>query len=62
VMILRLAASREVPPWQVVLSLAVLAAAVPATMWAAAKIFRTGVLMYGKPPKLREMLRWVKYR
>jgi ABC-2 type transport system permease protein len=62
VMILRLAASRAVPAWQVVLSLAVLAAAVPVTMWAAAKVFRTGVLMYGKPPKLREMFRWMRYR
>ncbi len=62
VMIMRLAASREVPVWQVVLSLVLLAAAVPATMWAAAKIFRVGVLMYGKPPKLRELVRWLRYR
>lgn len=62
VMILRLAASREVPVWQTVLSLALLAAAVPATMWAAAKVFRVGVLMYGKPPKLRELVRWLGYR
>jgi ABC-2 type transport system permease protein len=62
VMVMRLAVSPEVPVWQVVLSLLVLAAAVPVTMWAASKIFRTGVLMYGKPPKLREMLKWLRYK
>ena len=30
------------------------------TFWGAAKIFRVGVLMTGKPPKLREILRWLK--
>ena len=29
-------------------------------VWAAAKIFRTGILLYGKPPKLLEILRWVR--
>ena len=62
IMVLRLAASREVPVWQIALSLLVLAAAVPAMMWVAAKIFRTGVLMYGKPPKIREMIRWLRYK
>jgi hypothetical protein len=31
-------------------------------MWAAAKIFRTGILMYGKRPGLREVGRWLKQR
>ena len=29
-------------------------------MWAAAKIFRVGILMTGKPPKVRDMLRWIR--
>ena len=29
-------------------------------VWFAAKIFRVGLLMYGKPPSLGEILRWVK--
>jgi ABC-2 type transport system permease protein len=29
------------------------------TMWIAAKIFRTGILMYGKRPTPREVLRWL---
>ena len=62
VMILRLAVTRDVPLWQTALSLGLLAAAVPATMWAASKIFRTGVLMYGKPPKLRELVKWLRYK
>jgi ABC-2 type transport system permease protein len=49
------------PPWlEIVISLALLAAAAPCMVWAAAKIFRTGVLLYGKAPKLGELLRWVR--
>ncbi len=33
---------------------------VAAAMWAAAKVFRIGVLMTGKPPKLTEILRWIR--
>ena len=29
-------------------------------MWAAAKVFRIGVLLTGKPPKIREIFRWIK--
>ena len=60
VMILRIAAWPEIPLFQIVSSIAVLALSVPLVMWAAAKVFRTGILMYGKPPTLRELLRWVR--
>jgi ABC-2 type transport system permease protein len=30
--------------------------------WLAAKIFRVGILMYGKPPKFAEILRWIRYK
>ena len=60
VMILRIAIL-PTPPWlEVAVSLLLLAASVPCVAWAAAKIFRTGVLLYGKPPKLGEILRWVR--
>ncbi|MBM4046867.1 MAG: ABC transporter permease [Planctomycetes bacterium] len=60
IMMLRLAASPKVPTAQIIGSILVLAASVPLAIWAAAKIFRVGVLMYGKPPSLRELLRWLR--
>jgi len=61
VMILRLAAHPDLPLFQVVASILLLVVSVPLVMWAAAKIFRTGILMYGKPPSLKEIVRWVRY-
>ncbi|MBN2294606.1 MAG: ABC transporter permease [Pirellulales bacterium] len=60
VMILRLAARPDIAPLQIFASIALLAASVPVVMWASAKIFRTGILMYGKPASLRELCRWVR--
>jgi ABC-2 type transport system permease protein len=61
VMVMRLAASSEgVPSWQVALSIGVGLAAVCAAAWAAAKIFRIGVLMYGKPPNFGTLIKWVR--
>lgn len=61
IMVLRICADPDTPAWQIVTTLALLWAAVGATVWAAGKVFRTGVLMYGKPPSLRELLHWVRY-
>lgn len=60
VMVLRVCADPDTPVWQIVTSLAALWGGVGAAIWAAGKIFRVGVLMYGKPPSLRELLRWVR--
>ncbi len=60
VMILRIAVLPSPPWWDVAGSLLILGGSVPLIVWAAARIFRTGVLMYGKPPKLGEILRWVR--
>jgi ABC-2 type transport system permease protein len=60
VMILRLSAGFEVPMAEVLGSIVLLAAAVLATMWVAAKVFRTGILMYGKRPSLLEVARWLR--
>jgi ABC-2 type transport system permease protein len=38
----------------------VLLAAIVLTVWLAARIFRVGVLLYGKPPALREVARWLR--
>jgi ABC-2 type transport system permease protein len=48
-------------PLDVVISLAVLAAATVLIARAAAKIYRIGVLMYGKRPTVQELLRWLRY-
>ena len=61
VMILRICADPATPLWQIVTTLAVLWGSVLVAIWAAGKIFRVGVLMYGKPPSLRELVRWVRY-
>jgi ABC-2 type transport system permease protein len=62
VTVLRLASPEPTPAWQVALALAIGVGSVAAAIRAAAKIFRVGVLMYGKPPTLRTMLRWARER
>jgi ABC-2 type transport system permease protein len=47
-----------VPWWQLGLSMALLILGFIFTVWFAAKIYRTGILMYGKKPSWKEMLRW----
>ncbi|OHB66996.1 MAG: hypothetical protein A2Y77_05645 [Planctomycetes bacterium RBG_13_62_9] len=62
VMILRLSSGADVWSGEVVLSILALTAGVLATVWAAAKVFRTGILLYGKRPGPREILHWLKER
>ncbi len=47
-----------VPWWQLGLSMAFLIAGFLFTTWFAAKIYRTGILMYGKKPSWKEMIKW----
>ena len=51
-----------VPWWEEVLSLGLLFATSMAFVWISARIYRVGILMYGKKPSLREMLKWVRWR
>jgi len=60
VMILRIAAQPDLSKIQIAASIALLVASIPVVMWAASKIFRIGILMYGKHPSFRELLRWIK--
>lgn len=61
VMSMRISQIGNPPPmWQVVGSTAFAIVFMVALMWAAAKIFRIGVLMYGKPPTLKVLLNWLK--
>ena len=50
-----------VPYWQVVVSLLILVLTFVFITWIAAKIYRTGILMYGKKPSLKEIWKWLKY-
>ncbi len=47
-----------VPWWQLGLSMTMLIAGFVFTTWFAGKIYRTGILMYGKKPSWKEMIRW----
>jgi ABC-2 type transport system permease protein len=47
-----------VPLWQLGLSMGLLIAGFILTTWFAGKIYRTGILMYGKKPSWKEMLKW----
>lgn len=47
-------------PMEYVITSILLVISIAITLWAAAKVFRIGVLMTGKPPKLMEILRWIK--
>jgi ABC-2 type transport system permease protein len=60
VMSLRMAAM-AVPAWQLALSLVLMVLAIYGVAWVASRIYRVGILMYGKRPTLPEMLRWIKY-
>jgi ABC-2 type transport system permease protein len=60
VMCLRMAAM-TVPAWQLALSLVLMVLSIYGVAWFASRIYRVGILMYGKRPTLPEMLRWVKY-
>jgi len=60
-MMLRLAAPNAgVPAWQLALSLALLAGSGWLALQGAARVFRIGLLMYGKTPNLPEILRWAR--
>ena len=51
-----------VPIWQVVLSVVILAGTFVLMTWFAAKIYRTGILMYGKKLSYKEIFKWLKYK
>ncbi|MFC1926795.1 ABC transporter permease [Chloroflexota bacterium] len=49
-----------IPPWEIALSIVILAGSVVFGIWAAAKVFRTCLLMYGKSPAFKEIIRYVR--
>ncbi len=49
------------PAWQIALSIVLMVATIIGVVWLAAKIYRVGVLMYGKRPTIPELVRWLRY-
>lgn len=59
-MFLRIA--MEPPPvWQIALSITLMIATIYGLVWACGRIYRVGVLMYGKRPTLPEIMKWIRY-
>jgi ABC-2 type transport system permease protein len=50
-----------VPWWQILLSMSILFATFFGVVWFASKIYRVGILMYGKKPTWKELYKWLKY-
>jgi ABC-2 type transport system permease protein len=51
-----------VPAWQLAASIALLLASIVGTTWVASRIYRVGILMYGKKPSAAELWRWIQTR
>ena len=50
-----------VPAWQIIVSMLILFSTFLGVVWFAAKIYRVGILMYGKKPTWKELLKWMRY-
>ena len=50
-----------VPWWQILLSITILFGTFLGVVWFASKIYRVGILMYGKKPTWKELYKWLKY-
>ncbi len=52
----------DVPPWEIALSMGLMLVTIVGTVWMAAKIYRTGILMYGKKTSYKEIWKWLTYK
>ena len=59
-MMVRLASTTPPPFWQVALSVAIGLVSAVAAMWFAAKVFKVGLLLHGKPPTLGTLIKWAR--
>ncbi|HOY51566.1 MAG TPA: ABC transporter permease [Prolixibacteraceae bacterium] len=50
------------PAWEIALSMLLLLATTVGAIWAGAKIYRTGILMYGKKVTFKELAKWLTYK
>jgi len=62
VMFARIAVSDPIIPSGAYLSIFTMLVSVVLTIWVVSKIYRVGILMYGKKPSLKEALKWVRYK
>lgn len=60
VMFLRMA-SQQPPAWQFAVSIGLMLLAIWATLWVSSRLYRVGILMYGKRATLPELMRWLRY-
>jgi ABC-2 type transport system permease protein len=61
VMFGRVAMQPDVPWWHIALSITLLVGTIYAMVLLCGRIYRVGILMYGKKPNLPEILKWIKY-
>ncbi len=52
----------DVPYWEIALSMALMLVTIIGCIWMAARIYRTGILMYGKKTSYREIWKWLTYK
>jgi ABC-2 type transport system permease protein len=52
----------QVEPWELYLSMGILIVTFIGTTWLAGKIYRTGILMYGKKVNYSEIWKWIRYK
>ncbi|HET8809656.1 MAG TPA: ABC transporter permease [Flavobacteriaceae bacterium] len=50
-----------VPWWEIVVSIGILILSILGTVWLAAKIYKIGILMYGKKPTYKDLYKWIRY-
>jgi ABC-2 type transport system permease protein len=54
--------ANQMPPWpQIALSIGLMLSTIYGMIWLCGRIYRVGILMYGKKPNLPEIMKWIKY-
>lgn len=61
IIMLQRVASGTVHIWEVIISLTILTGTFILILWGAAKVYRTGILMYGKKASWKEIFKWLRY-
>jgi ABC-2 type transport system permease protein len=61
IMFVRVAVQPQLPGWQLALSISLLILTTWGMVWLCSRIYRVGILMYGKRPTIPEIMKWIKY-